>query len=59
MPSFHDRIQNMAEHFGTAMQDHKEELQEALAKLEKQIKEQENEESVQNFRDAYLKNKRG
>ena len=42
MPSFYDRMQNIAEHFGTAMQDHEEEFQEALARLQKQIKEQEN-----------------
>lgn len=59
MPSFHDRMQNIAEHFGAAIQDHNEELQEALARLEKQIKEQENEESAYNFRDVYLKSKQG
>lgn len=50
MPSFHDRMQNLAEHFGAAMQDHDEELKDALARLEKQLKEQENEESVQDFK---------
>ena len=57
MPSFHDRMQNIAEHFGAAMQVHEEELQEALARLQKQIEEQENEKAVQNLRDALLKNK--
>lgn len=54
MPSFQDRMQNIAEHFGSAMQeqDHKEELKEALARLEKQIKGQKNEESISDFRDG-------
>ena len=30
MPSYHDRMQNMAEHFEEAMESHKEEIEKAI-----------------------------
>ena len=59
MPNFNDRLQSIAEQFGAAMQDHERELKEVVEKIEKQLKGQENEKSVQNFKDEYLKSKRG
>ena len=59
MPNFNDRLQSIAEQFGAAMQDHEEEIKEIVEKIDKQLKEQENEKSVQNFKDEYLKSKRG
>lgn len=59
MPNFNDRLQSIAEQFNAAMQDHEEEIKEVVEKIDKQLKEQENEKSVQNFKDEYLKSKRG
>lgn len=59
MPNFNDRLQSIAEQFGAAMQDREGEIKEVVEKIDKQLKEQENEKSVQNFKDEYLKSKRG
>lgn len=59
MPNFNDRLQSIAEQFGAAMQDHEGEIKEVVEKIDKQLKEQENEKSVQSFKNEYLKSKRG
>ena len=41
------------------MQDHEGEIKEVVEKIDKQLKEQENEKSVQSFKNEYLKSKRG